>query len=191
MIVLALFTLMACETNSSSSSNDYELSGDLAGYGLTDYPEKSAIKRARFIDSAGNLTDEGDVLNGKKEGAWIKYHVTRVKGIPQTITNYHKGKKNGPYFLMSRSGYIMEEIFFANDIKHGVSRKYKSGRVTEYAEYDEGKLIGEFRTYYPDGTLQQVSNYKNGIKHGISKFYNQKGEVTIQYTYENGEQIKK
>jgi antitoxin component YwqK of YwqJK toxin-antitoxin module len=37
----------------------------------------------------------------------------------------------------------------------------------------------------------EESLYKNGLRDGVSKWYDQEGNLTIQYEYKNGELVKK
>jgi len=41
--------------------------------------------------------------------------------------------------------------------------------------------------YYEDGTIQEDGYFKNGERHGLQQWYNEEGELTIEYEYSDGE----
>jgi antitoxin component YwqK of YwqJK toxin-antitoxin module len=57
--------------------------------------------------------------------------------------------------------------------------------------YVSGKLEGTVRIFYENSKLMEESLYKNGLRDGVSKWYDQEGNLTIQYEYKNGELVKK
>lgn len=160
---------------------------DASGYIVEDIPGLSA-KMAYKYDDAGNLIEEGMLIDGVKTGTWINYHPGTK--FPAKITSYEAGMNNGPYMEFNPRGQIQLRATYRNNLLHGMWGKYSFGRTEEEAEYKDGKLHGLYRVYYKrDGKLQSEAEYKNGQQDGIYRFYNEAGEVTLEYQYENGEKV--
>lgn len=160
---------------------------DATGYLVEDIPGLSA-KSALKYDDAGNLIEEGLLINGVKTGAWVAYHPG--SRFPATLISYEGGMYNGPYLEFNQRGQLQLRASYRNNLLHGPWGKYSFGRPEEEAEYKEGQLHGMYRVYYKrDGKLQSEAEYKNGKQDGLYRFYNEQGEVTLEYQYKNGEKV--
>jgi len=133
------------------------------------------------------LIEEGEVLNNQKNGSWLEFY---NNGFIKTNTTYHKGKKNGAYLLLNLRGALQERHYYKNDLLDGKKIKYTLGKVVLVEEYEKGKLNGKRILFYEDGTIQEEGNFVNAKRHGNQKWYNQKGEISIEYEYENGEKVE-
>lgn len=162
--------------------------GALADFDIFDVPG-SDLKRAENNDSENNLSEEGNLVNGKKEGAWVKYYDGRNQGKVKTIDNYYKGVKNGISLTFAKNGTVETKSRYMNGKLNGKYSKYKSSRVLESTTYKDGKIDGVYKTFYTNGKIQQEAEFKNGQKHGTSTYYNENEEVTMRYEYKDGKQV--
>ncbi len=189
-IGLLIFSCGSGETNSSNNAPPAAAgAGDFEGFEITAI-DGSSLSSATKKDPGGATLEEGNVMNDQKEGAWVTYFTAnRDKGKIKSLTNFHKGIKNGIELTFAKNGTIETKTTYANGQKHGAFGKYKSSRKLEESNFNNGQLHGVYKTFYQTGKLQQEANYKNGKKHGKSTYYNQEEEITMEYEYKNGEQV--
>ena len=183
---LSILILLSCGNN-SSSSNSGPVSADLAGYTLIDFPGTS-VQKARKVDGAGIVLEEGEVLNGTKSGTWVTYHPkeNRIK----TITSFINGKKNGVHMEMNNRGQVELQCFYVEDILDGKWAKYKFGsRKEKEVNYKMGKFDGIYKEFHTNGKLQKEIHYTNGIQNGPFRQYNDQAQMIMEYEYKNGEKI--
>ena len=160
---------------------------DATGYLVEDLPGLSA-KSARKYDDVGNLLEEGLLINGVKTGTWVTYHPDTH--FPATLISYEGGMYNGPYMEFNQRGQLQLRASYRNNLLHGPWGKYSFGRPEEEAEYKDGQLHGMYKVYYQrDGKLQSEAEYKNGKQDGLYRFYNEEGQITLEYQYKNGEKV--
>lgn len=181
-ILLITSLLASCGGNSSNAS----LAPDLEGYQLEEYPGGTG-QRAFAVDANGNVAEEGAVVNGQRNGAWLSYHATnkRIK----TITNYLNGMPHGVHLELNDRGQVEVKAYYSAGVAHGARSSYRFGKATEEAFYKNGELDGPYRKYYNNGKPEQESIFVNGKREGAAKFYNDKGELILQYEYKNGEKV--
>ncbi|NTV84737.1 MAG: hypothetical protein HGA23_10625 [Bacteroidales bacterium] len=84
------------------------------------------IKNGFFTEKIGNLTVEGNYLDGKKEGNWLTYYPS---GYLNKVEEYHDGMKNGLVLEIDGKGGVTSETHYKNDMLDGVSKGYvRSGK---------------------------------------------------------------
>lgn len=160
---------------------------DTTGYILETIPG-SSIQKARMEDENGQVIEEGFMQNGVKVGTWTTYKA----GIefPITITSYVDGQYTGVYLEFNDRGQLELKAGYLNNQLHGPWGKYRFGRPESTANYINGEMDGAYKEYFTrDGKIQKEVNYKAGKEHGIMRFYNEEGEVTVEYEYKNGEKV--
>ncbi len=159
----------------------------LVGHDLVAIPG-SDIQQAYFKDAKGRILEQGTVRNGKKHGTWVVYH--NDHDFLKSIASYVDGVLNGPYFEFGSYGQNSLSSNYLNGQLHGQYIKYKSIRKAEEGNYTNGQLDGIYKKYY-DGTeiVQQEISYKNGKQDGEHLFYDQKGVVSMRYSYKDGEKV--
>ena len=138
----------------------------------------------KFTASASDCTIEGTVVNGQKEGTWIEYYSSNTY-LPKKIVNYDKGKKNGVFVEIDKTGSITKKAEYKNDVLDGqVSEWYRGGRLSKLNTYKNGQLDGQQILCYEKGANLEVSNYKNGKRDGLTTWYYENGQkkMTIEYT---------
>ena len=153
----------------------------------TPYTDNSGLIKVTAKNSEG-LTEEGDYLNGLRNGNWTVYF---ANNYPKSITGYVEGKKQGLWISLDNRGQLQERAYYHNDKLHGEYVKYNRSRIKEEYFYENGFLEGPLKKYYPNGNIMEESNYKNGKLDGIAKWYDQEGNVTIEYEYKDGEWLNK
>ena len=50
-------------------------------------------------------------------------------------------------------------------------------------------MDGPFAIYNDRGNLQRRGNFKNGKQHGLLQYFDEEGNVTLEYEYKNGEKV--
>lgn len=182
LVLLLLITLLtACGTKNTGTAG----TGDLSAFKI--FSLESGGEQAKKMDSAGNVLEEGYLLNGKRNGAWIKYHDEnhRIK----SITHYSNNELNGPYIELNNRGQIESRAGYVNGQLDGLKAVYKFGRATTETEYKNGVINGKHKEYNNSGKIQKEVDFKNGVQDGQLKYYDEEGNVTLEYTYKNGEKI--
>jgi antitoxin component YwqK of YwqJK toxin-antitoxin module len=138
----------------------------------------------------GYIEYEGNYLNHKAEGTWIKYLdpegiVTRLKydkKIPQdsmpdltrlmykifTIENYQNGLRNGEF------------IFFQYASYH---------KPKEISNYSKGRPHGKTIRYYDNGQIYYEQNFRDGELHGYERFYYESGQLRRSGKFDNGKPV--
>ncbi len=160
---------------------------DEQGYEIVDV-DGSGLQKAIKKDANGVVVKEGYLMAGAKTGSWITYHPENQ--LPQSITNWTNGLASGLYLELNDRGQIELRASYLNNKLHGAWGKYRFGRPTHLAEYKNGELDGVYKEFnLRDGKLQKEIHYKGGKYHGPYKFFNDEGEVTVEYEYKNGEKV--
>ena len=182
-VVLSLMVLASCGNNVGSSGSAFSEEG----YELSNVPGAN-IQKAIKKNVDGIVVEEGYLSNGIQTGSWITYHPDNQ--LPKSMVNYANGMRNGLYLEFNDRGQIELRASYKNNQLHGAWGKYRFGRPTNTAFYDEGELDGVYKEYnMRDGKLIKEISYKSGKYDGPYKFYNDKGEVTLSYEYKNGEKV--
>jgi len=146
----------------------------------------NGIEFAEYRDQEGNLLVKGQLVDGVRNGTWVTYHDNSNK--IKKLTTYLQGHKNGIEITLNDRGQIESREEFKNDVLHGLKATYTFGHPTEETTYKDGQFHGPF-AIYSNRTLQRKGNFKNGKQHGTLEYFNDKGEVTLRYEYEDGEKI--
>jgi antitoxin component YwqK of YwqJK toxin-antitoxin module len=178
-----VFILPSCKQSAPKGEAG---TGDLSGMVLEDIPG-STIQYARQIDTISKLRNEGFIENGKKTGQWIEYN---AQGEISWIKSYVNGKLEGTVMRMTFRNQVDLMLNYKQDVQDGPWTSYKFGKVIEQRNYKAGKLDGTVLTY-DDRTfnLRQEVQYKDGLQDGYFKYYDDEGNVTLEYEYKKGEKV--
>ncbi|MDH5397092.1 MAG: hypothetical protein OEX02_03045 [Cyclobacteriaceae bacterium] len=180
--------MLACseeQTDSSALLGNFD--GVPAGAFREPYPDNPDLVRVTLKDGQGKITAQGEYYRGLRHGNWTEYH---NNSLVSTITNYELGKKEGLALIIDQAGYLLERIYFHNDVKHGEHVVYNRSRIKEERFYQNDKIEGTVKVYYDNGKIMEESPYVNGQRHGMSRWYDQEGNISIEYEYDNGTLIK-
>lgn len=129
-----------------------------------------------FYDQLKNKVSEGKVVNKLYEGQWKYYH--KASKAIMTIENYSNGKLEGLRSVFYPNGKIAEEMFYKNNLKNGVYKRYtESGIIIEESNYknDQYDGIAIFRDA-DNGTIVSKGRFTNGKKTAVWQFF-EKGEL--------------
>ncbi len=186
MRILVLFTLllgmMACGGGGGTGPQQ-----STAGYDIEDCG--NGVKSLTKKDADGNMIEQGYILNGTRNGVWKTYFTGEYAGRVKTITSYVNGALNGPHFEISQRGYVDAESNYKANEYHGRAVSYKFGKPIEIRTYKENVLHGPSEEHYSRGGMKKLINFKDGKQHGQMIWYDEDGNITMEYEYNEGEKV--
>lgn len=186
-LCIMISLLVACGGGGSSAPTPEAVqSGD---YELTAYSGMSGMQKAVKKDAQDNIQEEGDLLNGQRHGTWVTYHRGIKSHLIESTTTYNNGVKHGLFTKMDDRGSVTDRGFYVNGNLHGRVYVFERGRTKEETDYKNGKIDGERKLYYSNLQLQEAGTFKDGKRDGYARWYDQDGNVTIEYQYKNGEKV--
>ena len=147
--------------------------------------EGSEIQTVIKTDSLGNKLIEGNIINGKKNGAWVTYAIT---GEIIDITNYIDDIKQGPYIKLS-GHTVSEQGSFKNNKFHGTRFKYLYGHLDEKIDFKDGIRNGWARKYYSNGNVQREMEILDSVQVGLYRFYGENGTLQIEEKFKDGKKV--
>lgn len=184
-VVLIVAGFLSCSNGGEQVSQSSKL--DLSQFQTIDIPGSNA-KRVVRTNEDGKVMEEGIVENGERNGTWVIYHADR--DVPKLVANFIDDQYNGPYFEFNKQGQVDLQCSYVNNLLEGYFAKYRIGRKTEEGSYAKGKLDGVYKKYYESRSLIQRENtYKNGQLDGKTRFYDEQGNVIVEYVYEDGKKV--
>lgn len=133
------------------------------------YPEKGYPAEGKI--------EEGNYVDDRKEGEWIKYHIDgktpRLKGM------YVDNRPNGPYTKYYENGVIMEEGKFTSGKQVEIFRRYyDTGILSQQKHFNQaGREDGKVTYYYPSGKLEFEYTKVDGVTTGSATRYYENGDV--------------
>lgn len=192
MRVFGIFLLMLGLVACSSSETTQEVSGEfqppLPEGAVTSPSDRPGMINVSIADNAGKNLLTGMYVDNKREGSWVEYH---NNGLIKSITTYVGGLKEGLFAEFNEQGQTVRRCLYHLDQREGEYREFNYSTVKEERFYKAGKLEGAVKIYYPDGKVMEEGVYVNGLRDGISRWYDQAGNVTIEYEYNAGQLVKK
>lgn len=183
MIRLISFFLMLTFFACSSKQNGPQ-------FDLKSYKTETIASNAQLVSYQDDdlfYLATGTVIDGTRNGAWVTYHPQTNK--IKSITNYVNGVKNGIQINMNDRGQIVSMIGYKNDIKNGIEANYDLGRPTDETSYANGILDGPFAIYNSREIIQRKGFFKNGKQHDKLQYFDESGNLTLEYLYNNGEKL--
>ena len=128
--------------------------------------------------------EEGEYVNGRKEGYWVKYYPDGV--TPRLKANYKGGRPNGDYEKFHPNGVLAEKGTYSEKKQTGVFIvQNEQGIVTQKKTFNEnGKEDGVSQYFYDDGSLQMEMTKKDGVIQGKAVTYWENGDVKKEITYD-------
>lgn len=112
---------------------------------------------------ADGKVEEGNYVDSRKEGTWIKYHRDGI--TPKLKGEYKNNRPSGHYHKFFPTGKLKEEGFFSqNQYSDSLIRYYENGKREYAAFYDSlGKEHGLVRYWLSDGTLELEYEAVHGV----------------------------
>jgi len=139
--------------------------------------------------------EEGNYIDDRKEGIWIKYNLDGV--TPKLKGEYKNNRPTGSY---STGGYPTRKkyknaekgTFVNNQYRDSLIRFHSNGQVEYRGFYNqEGKEEGLVHYYYPNGQLEFRYNAINGIPTGTAIRYYENGDQKEIMEYDDEGKVKK
>lgn len=136
----------------------------------------------------------GNMLNGKKNGVFVRYSTDwdgtdedkKLVYMSKKLT-YKDGIMNGPYVEYFSNGRV---YMVGNKIDHvwdgELKYFYPSSDLKSISNYKNGIKVGKEITYYPEGTVESDVNFVHGRKEGVALAYYSNGELLSSITYVRG-----
>jgi len=175
-----LLILMSCSTNNADLSK-------WSAFQLKEL-DKKGWHYAERLDSEGRIVESGYLLNGKKNGLWVEYHPN--SDFPKIVASYVDGDFQGPFYEYNLQGQISQIANYEKNLLEGKWTSFRFSRPVIEANYKNGKLSGPYKEYdFRNGKIQKEANFENGLEDGLFRFYNESGEITMEYNYKKGERI--
>ncbi len=186
IISFVLITVLSC-TNEITTKEGEMVPLLAPSAKLEPFDDGSGMVKVTTYGSDNGILEQGYYLDGYREGVYTKFH---ANGFVDVVTGYVMGKKQGLSVVADDKGQILERFTYHNDVLNGPYIKYNRTRIKETKEFTNGKIEGLVEIFYPNGKIMERSNYKNNIRDGVSKWYDQEGNLSIEYTYDEGELVQ-
>jgi len=149
-------------------------------YYLTDEPFTG---RNMCKHENGEISMEGNVINGKQEGRWV---VRYKNGQLFLEINFNNGKRDGKqtgWFENGQKGG--EENYKDGKLDGKRTEWYENGQIDTERNYKDGEENGKFTDWYEDGQKSWERTIKNGWFDGKVTEWHENGQVKSQKLYAN------
>ncbi len=151
--------------------------------GSTGVPNSEREGLWRFWHENGQLSQEGNYLNGKVEGLrrwWYE------NGQLEQEENSVNGKEEGLIRLWHENGELKQEGNYVNGKAEGLYvRWYENGQLNQEGNYLNGEMEGLLRTWYENGQQRSEGNYLNGKLEGLLRLWHENGQLQDEGNYLN------
>ena len=207
ILALSCFVLASCNDDGVKVEKSYYPTGELH----TVVTMKNGVMDGRFASyhPNGNVEISVDYKNGVANGKYLKYY---YKGVIEESYTYVDGKREGPATIHDEFGAISEELFYVNDTLDGPATQYYNfGEIAVLGHYTKGKKDGAWSfwtphgektaeaifdmgtgtaySFYADGSISTETPFVDEKKHGVEKYYDRKGKLVKEITYEHDVEI--
>lgn len=187
LLIFSILTLYSCGAGSNTVKvGTPSANADLAGFTELAMTGSNAVYN-EMKNGAGGMSQSGYTVNGKKNGPWLTYH--EDNGRIQTLTSWVDGQLNGPTLKFNNRGQIESKSEYKAGQFDGVVETYKFGRTEKSTPYVNGKIEGMYEEFNQKGKLLKQIEFKNGAQDGSMKYFDDEGNITVEYIYKNGEKV--
>ena len=184
-IVTGILFLASCNTQ---PQRPQVIAEDIpAGAIQTPFDDNPTMVKVTVEDANAKIIAYGIYVNGVREGSWTELH---PNGHVKSVTGYVNGVKEGQSVEIDNKGQLLERFTYHNGELGGVYTKYNRSRIKEIKNYKNGLLEGKVEIFYDNAKVMEESYYENGKRNGVAKWYDQDGNLSIEYNYVDGEWIK-
>ncbi|MDX1667735.1 MAG: hypothetical protein R3350_10910, partial [Saprospiraceae bacterium] len=187
--LLSFSIVLICACQKAETSGE-PAATDLSAYDMESIPQTDARLAIRR-DASGNIIERGYFKDGHRVGSWVTY-ATSPQGetFAKTVATFIDGMYNGLYQELNQRGQIELMTYYKNNKLHGPWIKYRLSRPEVEAYYQDGEMHGWYREYdFRTGKIQKEISFKEGKLLGPYGFYNDRGEIVLEYQYEEGERV--
>ncbi|MFT3737351.1 MAG: toxin-antitoxin system YwqK family antitoxin [Breznakibacter sp.] len=137
---------------------------------------------------------QGDTINrtdatNLKQGLWITFDASGKQIVEQG--NYINNKKEGTWIRKYPNGNTKHEITFKNGMANGDAKFYfENGSLWETGTWVIDHWVGPYQFYHPNGQKAYDWNYNNlGKRNGPQKYYHDNGKLKYSGTWQNGKTV--
>ena len=137
------------------------------------------------VQSSGFYISTDDKEKQARDGSWGFYDEGSKQVKQET---YSAGLLNGPYWIKTKKGSLVEEGGYVNGKLDGLKTTYyDTGTVRQRINYIADVLEGDFQVFYISGMLRIEGNFIEGKENLIWKIYHEDGvlEQITHYSYGN------
>jgi len=145
------------------------------------------ISYTYIIDSTGRIDslkkEEGNYVNDKKEGVFIKYHSDGK--TPKLIEEFENNRPKGKYQKFWFNGKLKEAGTFTKNMQLDSMKRYSESGILEYeAFFNENGKEEAVRYYHENGQLEFVYVTNNGTPTDTAYRYYNNGDLKEWITYD-------
>jgi uncharacterized protein len=201
-------TLERIITYAQDLKNGPEIIFSKEGKPLEEMPFENNIRsgRAKYFYPSGELQREVTFANNKEEGKGTEYErdgriitlLTYRNGFiysQEKINRYNsENRKTGIWQELHTNGRVKEEGNWTNGLRNGIFKFYnKKGELEKVEKYENGTLaagddetaiLDIRRELNDDGTVKSMGSYKEGKKHGVFREFDEKGNITAGFIFD-------
>lgn len=117
------------------------------------------------------------------------YYTNNQLQMSGTFISLDKENRNGNFKFYTKLGELSSEGIYKNNLKQGVWKEYKNGKLWVSSMYEEDSLNGEFLVFYPTGKIKRNDIYRKGeLKVGLC--YDKNGNDTTYFPFEEYAQFE-
>ncbi len=187
LLIFSIVALYSCGGGGSATvAPTPSTDANLAGFNEEQMAGSNAVYVYKTVGD-GRLVESGYTVNGKKNGSWMTFH--EDNGRIQTLTTWVDGQLNGPTLTFNNRGQIEAKSEYKAGIYDGHVASYKFGRIEKSTPYVKGKIEGTYEEYNQKGKLLKQIEFKDGVQDGSLKYFDDEGNITLEYIYKNGEKV--
>jgi len=127
----------------------------------------------------GQLHEEGNMSNCKRNGEWIEYG--SEKRI-MMITNYKDDLRDGQFISYYGNGKVAIKCFYEEDQFNGLSQRFDfDGNLVEETLYDMGWVVKQntIKEWEPDGVIQYVWVNESGNDRKVGAYIWDDGKMVF------------
>lgn len=152
------------------------------------YPKKFTGKWSSYY-SNGQKIQEGEVVNGKLSGHYIKFNYIGEKCLE---CYYDNGKLSGKYTKYYANGEKYTECYYKNEKLSGKYIEFHAnGEKYIECHYDDNIASGTYKSWYYNGKKQTEGEYLNGMQTGVWIVYDCDGNKESEGCYDKSRKTGK
>lgn len=142
------------------------------------------VRQGRWkIEGRGGKTDEGQYVDGKKDGVWV---TTSAEGVVRSRVTFARGVPKGEAEYFYPDGEVMERGYWNVDHWEGdYGRFHPNGNKACEFHYDaSGRRQGRQAYFHENGKLLFDGNWVGGKISGPLSIYNDEGRKVMERNYD-------
>jgi Leucine-rich repeat (LRR) protein len=144
-----------------------------------DYEHGEVVAMRYFAPDGTPLCRDGTPLPPRPEG--VDARATFLSGVWVIGRWTEEGRRNGLLRYHSRTGVLLEETEWRDDLGEGLHRSYDwTGEPREESTFHAGLREGLARVFRPDGTLAREADFSQGQYHGGLRDYDATGTRVVR-----------